>query len=646
MGLINLKTDLKNLKYGKDRKDGGDSGQPYIKSRIPDGLTSSSPDFLLRNGYLNPLSTAEDISRLTKMFFDLKSSNGLLFTAKQNLLSRTAVKTQTSTGVLNNGVYTPLSTLAQAGVSSIGFHLNKQGINPFELTGAYSNNNSLYGVKVKYTQPTTENRLNQLYNQYIAVKNESVNILSYSGGPDSNLGIGNTNIRFASPDQRTGINNYQTKSPSYSLFFTGAYSSIFEPGNYLKTLYDVKLNKGVFGKYSRLIGLSQLQYDILQPYNTEGKSVGNYNNNVYERAIEGNTWPKNSPLIYENNTFTYTQEDIISSTPNKFNPSPKSQDFRAILREKLQGTQKTTAINSGATPISPSYNVADNKTIEGRVLLGDPGNKQGKNLSSYTNGSGIGPVDKINALPIYRSQWVTPDNGLKNDLVKFRIAAIDNDNPNFKTFMHFRAFIDSFSDSYTGEWGSTRYLGRGENFYNYTGFNRTISLSWKVVAQSKEELIPMHKKLNYLASNLMPDYSNNGYMRGPLLQMTVGGYLYEQVGFLTSLTYTIPTESPWEIGINDEGNFDSTVKELSHMIEVQASFTPIHNFVPAKQSLVFDDQLQATIKDKNGVDVVVSNGFAKGYGPERFIALSTGDDKSNNNYDTAQPYNISKYKVV
>jgi hypothetical protein len=196
MGLINLKTDLKNLKYGKDRKDGGDSGQPYIKSRIPDGLTSSSPDFLLRNGYLNPLSTAEDISRLTKMFFDLKSSNGLLFTAKQNLLSRTAVKTQTSTGVLNNGVYTPLSTLAQAGVSSIGFHLNKQGINPFELTGAYSNNNSLYGVKVKYTQPTTENRLNQLYNQYIAVKNESVNILSYSGGPDSNLGIGNTNIRF------------------------------------------------------------------------------------------------------------------------------------------------------------------------------------------------------------------------------------------------------------------------------------------------------------------------------------------------------------------------------------------------------------------------------------------------------------------
>jgi hypothetical protein len=212
--------------------------------------------------------------------------------------------------------------------------------------------------------------------------------------------------------------------------------------------------------------------------------------------------------------------------------------------------------------------------------------------------------------------------------------------------MHFRAFIDSFSDSYSGDWASTKYLGRGENFYNYTGFNRTISLSWTVVAQSKEELMPMYKKLNYLASNLMPDYSNNGYMRGPLLQLTMGGYLYEQVGFFTSLTYEIPSESTWEIGIDDAGNSDDTVKELSHMIKVQSSFTPIHNFVPAKQFLTFDDQLLSTIKNEDGQDIVVSKGFANSYGPERFIALAAGSDKKDNNYDTAKPYNIDKYKVV
>ena len=149
MPLVSLTTDLKSLKYGKDRKGGGSSGQPYIKSNIPDGLTSSSPDFLLRNGYLNPVSTVNDVSRLTQMFFDLKTPNGLLFVAKQNLLSRTAVKTQTATGVVNDGVYTPLSTLAQAGVVSIGGHLNKQGLNPFAGTGANSQNSDLYSVRMK-----------------------------------------------------------------------------------------------------------------------------------------------------------------------------------------------------------------------------------------------------------------------------------------------------------------------------------------------------------------------------------------------------------------------------------------------------------------------------------------------------------------
>jgi hypothetical protein len=603
MPLINLQTDLKSLKYGKDRKGGGDSGQPYIKSNIPDGLTSSSPDFLLRNGYLNPISSANDVSRLTQMFFDLKSPNGFLFTAKQNLLSRTSPKTQTS-GILNGGVYNPLSTLSQAGVVSVGGHLNKQGTDPFELTGAYSNNDNLYGVRVKYTQPTEENRLNKLYNDYITVKNESINILSYPGGPGSNLGIGNTNIKFASPEQRTGVNNPEGNN--------------ILNNNYQTTRYNnrVSLTKSPLGVSIEWFDTTK-QNDFVSypPLTTNGGYTFELNTvtSVYSPKAAG-TFPTTTERIYDNNTFTYNQQDIIDTEVNlgKLNGSPSTQDFRAILRNKLQGTQKTNAEQRGATPITPNYTL---KNIENRVLLGDPGNRTNKNLSSYTKGSGIGPVDKINALSIYKSSAVDTKKEV-NDLVKFRIAAIDNDTPNFKTFMHFRALIDSFSDSYTGEWNGTKYLGRGENFYNYTGFNRTISLSWKVVAQSKEELIPMHKKLNYLASNLMPDYSNSGYMRGPLLQLTVGGYLYEQVGFFTSLTYTIPQDSPWEIGINDSGGSDNSVKELSQMIDVQASFTPIHNFVPAKQTLTFD------------------NTGITGYGPERFIALSAGTNKTDNNYDS------------
>jgi hypothetical protein len=93
----------------------------------------------------------------------------------------------------------------------------------------------------------------------------------------------------------------------------------------------------------------------------------------------------------------------------------------------------------------------------------------------------------------------------------------------------------------------------------------------------------MYKKLNYLASTLAPDYNNAGFMRGNLVRLTLGGYLYEQPGFISSLTYTIPQESTWEIAIDAKGGADSTVKELPHMIQVTGlSFTPIHTFLPQK----------------------------------------------------------------
>ena len=34
MPLLDLKTDLKSIKYGHDRPGGGDSNQPYIKTDI------------------------------------------------------------------------------------------------------------------------------------------------------------------------------------------------------------------------------------------------------------------------------------------------------------------------------------------------------------------------------------------------------------------------------------------------------------------------------------------------------------------------------------------------------------------------------------------------------------------------------------
>ena len=682
MGLINLKTDLKSLRYGKDRIGGGDSGQPYIQTNIPDDLSPyiGTQDYINRGGIKVVRDSVEDVKRLGKMFIDTKSPNGIFFTTKQELLSRTAVKTQTSGRLLNEGIYSPLSTLAQAGVVAFGGHLNKQGINPFEGTGAYSNNDRLYYNQIQRLNntPSTEttlsvenqqlftpddpelfnvptisvvnrntvtkfsftNRLVNFYDNQIITKTDgNPNLYSYGGGPGSTLGVGKTNIKFAR-GQRTGLNNaYIVDNPGW---FYGTQTPLFEPGDYLKSLYNIvnpinnsvtTNNKGASGKYARLTSGS-----VETGYNRDGKTFGTYNYNVYEPATEGNTWPKNSPLIHANNTWTYDQQDIIDTETNIgiSAGSPKVQDFRAVLRASLlRRTQDAKKANqSGATPDSPDYST---QNYEQRTNIGQPGQRANKSYVNYTKGVinlatntsyyGTGSVgnlgsyqkglDEINSLPIYRSEEA---ESTINDLVNFRIAVIDNNSPNFKTFLHFRAFLGPIQDSYTSTWNPFSYLGRGEQFYTYNGFTRQMSLSWTVAAQSKEELMPMYRKLNYLASVLTPDYSGNGFMRGNLVQLTIGGYVYEQPGFITGLTFDIQEDTPWEIGIDTEGNTDTSVKQMPHIIRVSGfSFTPIQKFLPEKQSLTF-------VNTNNESDANDDTGFVNdnGYGAQRYISLSDG----------------------
>ena len=140
-----------------------------------------------------------------------------------------------------------------------------------------------------------------------------------------------------------------------------------------------------------------------------------------------------------------------------------------------------------------------------------------------------------------------------------------------------------------------------------------------MAAQSKIELIPMYKKLNYLASICAPDYSSAGYMRGNIVTLTVGGYFYEQPGIINGFNYEMNNDNAsWEIGISDDddASVDESVRQLPHLIKVNSfNFIPIHTFVPRKQQLNIG---------KNGY--VTDNG----YGPERYIALKdvTGDKET------------------
>tara|TARA_R110000782_G_scaffold176434_3_gene267467 strand:+ start:3975 stop:5960 length:1986 start_codon:yes stop_codon:yes gene_type:complete len=638
MPLIDLQSDLKSIKYSKDRPESGYSGQPYIQKSIdsdseefPNNVPNSK-DFLLRGGLRAPGSAMDDTIRLSKYFTDLNSPSGFLFIAKQNLLSQTSVRTQSSKGLLNEGIYTPLSTLMQASSGYLGTHVYKQGLNPLQGTRTYMEvaassinpNNSIISVN--------NNRLVKFYNQQDS-QFVGTTIYSYLGGPGAPLGIGTTNINFAQDNKGAPLTTLQ--NTPFSKQFIKNETGLANSGTDRTTLQvysPIGPNSGgiseIFKSFGSLVDYNISSLDVgLNESGSNGNFTKTYKSSVYQTenlVVNGKSIPVYlQPTIRQNdNGISTWDQQRIEEQVNLNNSTnvgiPTLQDFRAPLLED----QPSSSIMSTA----PSYLSSDSpKTYEGvstsRVRIMSPGIKGDR--KSYTKGKIVNGkrsvVDLINFQPIYQSQGVKSEQeGInKNDLVKFRIAAINSTNPSLQQFIHFRAFINNFSDSYGASWTGQKYMGRGEQFYKYGGFSRDISIGFTVAAQSKPELMAQYKKLNFLASNLAPTYSPEGYMGGPLVQFTMGGWCYELPGFIESLSLDVPSDSTWEIGINDSADaFDNTVKEMPHRVNVSLKFTPIHNFRPEKQVNYYGGK-------KEG------DGEISEYGEQHYIQLNNG---TNNNY--------------
>jgi len=199
-------------------------------------------------------------------------------------------------------------------------------------------------------------------------------------------------------------------------------------------------------------------------------------------------------------------------------------------------------------------------------------------------------VDDITVKSLYLSSSV--DTTLQ-DTVPFRIVKIDNSGGGKNTYIHFRSYIEGLSDAYTADWGTTKYMGRGENFYFYNGFDRTISFNFKVPVLSKYEQESVYTKLNYLASLCAPDYSQGGFMRGNIIKLTIGDYLIDVPGIFQGLTYTINDDAGWDIARNSKGiklnglaglnnnEADTAGWVMPKLIEVSGfTFKPIHTFIP------------------------------------------------------------------
>ena len=236
-------------------------------------------------------------------------------------------------------------------------------------------------------------------------------------------------------------------------------------------------------------------------------------------------------------------------------------------------------------------------------------------VTHETNLAEAGTVKRVPAFnddgtltPVTEQASTTKMDIIENQGLPFYFKDLRDD-----TYVIYRAYIDSLTENIAPSWKSTTYVGRSEPVFNYESTLRDISFNLKLYAQNVSELEMIYTKMNRLTSMCYPQYypdddalSNNIAQirqKSPLTRLRIGdifggsgGDSNMMLGFLKSITYTVPPEATWEIAKD---------KKVPKYVTAAISYQVIHETVPSYLTQFYGKQ--TTISDQDGM----RGGFAE-----------------------------------
>jgi hypothetical protein len=201
--------------------------------------------------------------------------------------------------------------------------------------------------------------------------------------------------------------------------------------------------------------------------------------------------------------------------------------------------------------------------------------------------------DRINAIDFQSNVSEAEIYGNTKDFIKFYFSDIDMVDSAKDEVIVFRATIKGLADTFQPGWSNIQVMGRPDGPALYSSFERNIAFNFTVAATSREELVPMWRKLNYLASYTMPIYSGGGRPSGVLCRMTIGDMFKNTPGFFTGMTISVNDEATWDLAddIDIDSNKFSRVnkgaKQLPNLIDVDVQFRILHDWRPQKGGRVY-----------------------------------------------------------
>lgn len=133
----------------------------------------------------------------------------------------------------------------------------------------------------------------------------------------------------------------------------------------------------------------------------------------------------------------------------------------------------------------------------------------------------------------------------------------------------FSAYMSGFKYNSNSTWNPVKYVGRSESFYIFTEHKREVSFNLQIPCFNRVHLLEKHRALSELQSAGAGKYDKNNRLGGVITKITLGNYLVNEPGILTSISFDIPDTSTWDI---DE--------KLAMYINAQFSFIVIGKDLP------------------------------------------------------------------
>ena len=495
-----LKTTYNKFNLKEDSYNTSIFKQPFILSGIqrekgePQTLGFGSFSFIRGGAVTSTARALIDVARVGQF---LLTARGITWVAKQVGMQRSQKYGK---------IFTPGNMLASLGGQHLGLRFDRPDLIPLGKEGWKYNSSAIVDISP----------LKNMYN--IFTLRTGIDVLplrvDLNGGFDSFYGIGGTlTSRYTNTFDNSGTRygNVTANIGLESRFSIGP-TSPYDPNKkdnpvlFAKKRYESQITDSIRNNDGTKTTLakqtqkaSQIPIDKVFEerglYKSEGKTTG-FGNDIKD------------------------YEALSYGTIAKLADGDRSHngDFRAL---------KKTKYNIGQAEEATTNYTTDNFRT-----------KYGFGQTFKTN------LERISSDRLDTINRSYPGDAEQDDIVKL-VFKTNSDN-----LCQFRGTVSGITETFSPSWNGEKPNGRADKMYVMTEFERTLSFSFKAVAYSQFELVPMWEKLKQLATFTMPYYGSGVGYRGRVLQFTLGDLWKNHTSLLTSLSYTMSDEASWETDKN------------------------------------------------------------------------------------------------